>query len=412
MRGFGEYIKFRNNAFIDKSRWLEQWGALMDNGKQWGMDTIRLAGRFPGRGSYADVIQYSDALAVCNLAQEKGYEVMLDFCHNWQDHNGYFGSYEWRQDWANMMNREWPANVTYIQPFNEPFQNTWHSSVGNIDGVQRTMAELYDSLEASGGLWNRRMVMPCHDIYRNWGWTYNPDHLRTNMVHGFHAWFSEWAAGEYPNPEDWAYRIVYKAQEQPIPVICDETGLYGTAGSAEKQAIFLKAIIQNCETYGWPWVIWTLSWEWTSPEYMGRYTALFNEVLGAAPPPPPPPPPPEEPPEDIFWTYHSTFVAPDGTFVVIEYHSELGLYRFKAPNGQHYENASINALRNLITQQWDQLQPPDEEPVPLPPVPPPVIPPPLDGVTLGELFKNPVISLGAAAFIVTVVWLGQESKEG
>ena len=369
MRGIGEYYNFQGRYSDPAPR----WNTNLEHLKQWNMETVRLAASLRGSAEPLDLPKYKRVAEICH---DHGYQVILDFNHNWKDYAGYFGSKEFYDDTKIIANYGWPGN-TILQPFNEPFPSTWAPEVGSPLGVQKVMTRVAEENPSY------TILNPDHNIYTNYSWKYSDYHW--NAVHGVHAWYSQWAINE-GSPAAWVKVLEDKSHIQPMPVIFDEFGLYGTLGSADLQEEFAIRIIQMCERDGFGWLLWEYNRQNWSAEYAGRMDKVFDLALNG----PTLPPYGEEPTPDPG----PVWVKVDAHWGIdIEHYEYAGvdIYRFyvdasHSPSGTagYSEHYTIPEAKAKIEEYYPENRPASE-----PPVVPPVVPPtPSGGMTLGDMFGD------------------------
>jgi hypothetical protein len=147
------------------------------------------------------LINYNDMDAVIDLLGQNGIYVVLDL-HNWEDHDGVFGSQEWYDFWAATANHYKDNEyVVAYEIFNEPFSSTWASwivdSGAGIQGTSRgpwiALSNCVDVIRATGDthpivypppwFWNSHTDSWHPENYKN------SQYVRDNIIITQHEWY-------------------------------------------------------------------------------------------------------------------------------------------------------------------------------------------------------------------------------
>lgn len=222
--GVGEDYLLKYTAGED---YLAKWTALLQRMNKWRFNVVRLSARFADAPATAHSIVDFDKLdAVINLIAANGKGVILDLCHNWQDHYGWFGSQAWIDDWVAVANHyKGDPRILAYELFNEPFTETWAPNITSGEDVLHALVDCTDAIRATGdthmiwfsdpGLsgygdlelpdWARRdnVMFPFHgwsrtvaeaEVVRNW-WLYWKNNVHPGVIVG--------EFGTYSDPEPW-----------------------------------------------------------------------------------------------------------------------------------------------------------------------------------------------------------------
>ena len=276
---------------------LERWNIEIPKMKKWGFNTVRLSFRFPPSGTTHSVIIHDELDAVLQLLSQNGFKAILCL-QNWKDMHGFFGSPEWTQNWIDLANRfKGDTRIRAYELFNEPGQETWHSSVdgggagvGHGEGVMTALAECVDAIRATGD--NHTIVYPDPWFIRPTETAvFHPETIpsalkRPNIVVGFHLWQGD------PNIFSVDYHLRQRGQawvNAGWNIYVGEMGVfYNRPWDEQKQ--WCIDVINYMMEHGGGFNYWMHGYQ--SREQAWQF---YNEILEASNYLPPTPTPPVEP---------------------------------------------------------------------------------------------------------------------
>ena len=238
--------------WMDIDSALATWNALLPHLKvRWGFNTVRLAFSFSDSGGETHtVLDYGELDRVLDVVGRYGFRAVLDL-HNWQDMRGYFGSPQWMQQWSALSSRyRDDARVVAYGLFNEPFRETWHSSV---EDVLSAYVNCIDAIRATGD--QHTIVLPPPPLFmatmeNAFDSESIPERLRReNVVVSHHAWFMDETALMEKVEFD---RALMDAWENMWMAECGVVFEY----DREAQENYFKEVVRLCRQRGMGFCVW------------------------------------------------------------------------------------------------------------------------------------------------------------
>lgn len=170
---------------------IQAWEELLPQLEYWGFDTVRLSFAFPDapprpEGGYThNPIDFNRLDQVLELLSSHGIKGILD-CHNYNDHEDWFGSEAWIDDWVRVARRfKGDDRILAYELYNEPEYMTWHEpDVTSRADVLSALAKCKDAIRAIGDM----HIIVYSDPYY---YDYAKPTDRWNIVTSFHAWATQ-----------------------------------------------------------------------------------------------------------------------------------------------------------------------------------------------------------------------------
>jgi hypothetical protein len=260
--------------------YIEAWNRHLPEIQEMGLNTVRLAFRFPDSNTGADGYKSSDTLNYTMLDNVLGWlnlhglKAILD-CHNCLDMYGDFGSQKLINDWIALAGRyRFDPRIAAYELFNEPYWNTRDSSVRSQEDVARAYQTLTNEI---------RKVDPEHIVI----WEAQPhlpvletisEYFDANMVFTLHKWYDK---------EDVGFRIwnvttfsfaniagmVEMRSKVNKPFWLGEFGSYYPWNSSNPEWLLTNETLQRCEEQILGWSLWMH--ESTGEKTWDEYLQLF-----------------------------------------------------------------------------------------------------------------------------------------
>lgn len=262
-RGAGGSYLFHTDDYITA------WNLHLSEIQKMGLNTIRLAFRFPksspGSDGYvaADTLDYAKLDEVLSWLDKHNIKAIL-CCTNYRDMLGDFGSQKLIDNWVALAQRYCgdPRIVAY-ELFNEPGPESWDTWIKSREDVVKAYVDLTDAV---------REVDPEHIvIWQSFGYlayTWDIDklaevlqpYLKSNLVFTFHRWLhKEWSFDVW-NPEQMSYitaeYLVRARQKLNVPFWLGEFGSYSPFNFSNLEYQWTERTLWRCEEQVLGWNLW------------------------------------------------------------------------------------------------------------------------------------------------------------
>lgn len=258
-RGAGGSYLFHTDDY------LLAWEKHLPEMQKMGLNTVRLAFRFPDSNSGDDGYIAADTLdrvkldRVLDFLDQYDIKAILD-CHNCKDMYGDFGSQKLINDWVELAKRyRGDPRIVAYELFNEPYTLTWSSWLKTKVDVVKAYADLTKAV---------REVDPEHIIIWQSS-SYLPsdfpegltEYLQSNIVYTTHRWwtrkleeFDIWTQ-EQISYNTLSY-LVQMRQKLNAPFWLGEFGTHQPVDSSNPEWVLTEQNLFRCEEQVVGWNLW------------------------------------------------------------------------------------------------------------------------------------------------------------
>jgi hypothetical protein len=236
------------------SRYQEAWQLHLPEIQAMGLNTIRLAFRFPwDTVSTADVLDYAKLAWIVDFLWKNGIKSILD------NHGGMgFGSENLMHSWRELAARYVDdGRVAAYELFNEPGYWSWDSWIENRVDVTKAYVQLTQSL---------REVDPRHIVV----WQAPPyyiapfedilDCLQPNVVYTLHRWWThpKWEFGIWAPEEISRMTLSYVVEYRKfgVPFWFGEFGAHWPFNASNPEWLLAEQHLWRCEELVVGWNLW------------------------------------------------------------------------------------------------------------------------------------------------------------
>jgi hypothetical protein len=265
--------------------WQEAWQEHLPQIQVMGLNTIRLAFAFPDSGinpeygtPSADILDYEKLDWVLDFLTQHSMKGILT-CMNYLDMYGDFGSQKLANDWVSLARRcNGDSRIVAYELFNEPYYNTWVSSVKSKMDVISAYANLTDAVRAADPehivIWESRYHLAYADSDIDKFAEVIKPYLRPNLVFTMHSWLHKESSFNVWNPEQMSFievdYLVKARNKLKTPFWLGEFGSYWPFDRSNLEYNWTEQILWRCEEQVLGWNLW-----------MGRTAEdnLWNEYL-------------------------------------------------------------------------------------------------------------------------------------
>jgi len=256
-RGAGGSYLFHTGDYITA------WELHFPEIQKMGLNTIRLAFRFPdsspGLDGYiaSDTLDYSKLDGVLAWLDQHNLKAILD-CHNYRDMYGDFGSQKLVNDWVSLAQRyRGDPRIVAYELFNEPYYATWDPSVRTREDVTRAYQTLTKEIrKVDPGhiiIWQSRHYLPVLETVSQY--------FEPNIVFTVHRWCGEgderfqiWSIENFSRVS--VGYLVEMRQKLDIPFWFGEFGSFCPFNESNPEWLLAEQTLFRCEEQVIGWNLW------------------------------------------------------------------------------------------------------------------------------------------------------------
>jgi len=245
--------------------YLLAWEKHLPEMQKMGLNTVRLAFRFPDSNSgddgyiAADTLDHTKLDRILDFLDQCGIKAILD-CHNFEDMYGDFGSQKLINDWVELAKRyRGDPRIVAYELFNEPHSLTWDSWLKTKADVVEAYVNLTKTV---------REVDPEHIIIwqsSNYLPSDFPDglteYLQSNIVYTTHRWWTR-KLEEFDiwTPEQISYMTLgylgQMRQKLNAPFWLGEFGTHQPFDSSNPEWMLTEQNLFRCQEQVIGWNLW------------------------------------------------------------------------------------------------------------------------------------------------------------
>lgn len=257
--------------FHTGDRWQEAWQKHLPQIQAMGLNTIRLAFAFPDSGinpeygtPSADILDYEKLDWVLDFLTQHGMKGILT-CMNYLDMYGDFGSQKLANDWVSLARRcNGDSRIVAFELFNEPYYNTWASSVKSKMDVMSAYANLTDAIRDVDPehivIWESRYHLAYADSDIDKFAEVIKPYLRPNLVFTMHSWLHKESSFNVWNPEQMSLievdYLVKARNKLKTPFWLGEFGSYWPFDRSNPEYQWTEQTLWRCEEQVLGWNLW------------------------------------------------------------------------------------------------------------------------------------------------------------
>jgi hypothetical protein len=275
---------------------LSAWNLHLPEIQKMGLNTVRLAFRFPnsnpGMDGYvaADTLDYAKLNDVLGWLDKHNIKAIL-CCMNYRDMLGDFGSQKLKNDWMALASRHrGDSRIVAYELFNEPGQETWDMSWMRCrENVTKAYADLTDAVRVVDPehivIWQSFVYLPFYWDIDKFAEALQP-YLRSNLVFTVHSWLHKESSFDIWNPEQMSYisveYLVMAREKLNVPFWLGEFGSYSPFNLSNTEYQWTEQTLWRCEEQTLGWNLWMGRTEMDRPwrEYLPLFTlGVCNEGL-------------------------------------------------------------------------------------------------------------------------------------
>ncbi len=263
-RGAGGSYLFHTDDYITA------WSLHLSEIQKMGLDTVRLAFRFPnsspGEDGYiaADTLDYTKLNEVLGWLDKHNIKAIL-CCMNYRDMVGDFGSQKLTDNWVTLAGHyRGDSRIVAYELFNEPSPDTWDVSwMRSRENVTKAYADLTDTVRAVDpehiAIWQSFAYLAYYWDIEKFAETLQP-YLRPNLVFTVHSWLHKESSFDIWNPEQMSYisvEYLVKARERlNVPFWLGEFGSYSPFNFSNTEYQWTEQTLWRCEGQVLGWNLW------------------------------------------------------------------------------------------------------------------------------------------------------------
>lgn len=256
-RGAGGSYLFHTDDYI------AAWNLHLPEIQQMGLNTMRLAFRFPdsnpGQDGYvaADTMDFSKLDQVLTWLDEHNLKAILD-CHNCGDMNGDFGSQKLVNDWRCLAGHYCnDSRIVAYELFNEPESQRWDSSIQTKEDVAKAYQTLTKEVRTVDRehivIWQSQPYLPVLGTVSQY--------FEPNTVFTMHRWcssddvrFQIWSVENFSFANS-AYLVAMR-QKLNVPFWLGEFGSYDPFTESNPEWLLAEQTLSRCEEQSIGWNLW------------------------------------------------------------------------------------------------------------------------------------------------------------